>query len=187
MKVLLMDRDGTINRSPGPGRYLDCWEAFEFREDTVDAMHELSLDGYSFIVITNKAGVARGIVEADEVERIHRNMVDALAVRGISVLEVYSCVDHPDVHSVRRKPAPGMFLEAAREYGLRLDRMLYVGDDIRDCSAAVAAGCGMVLLADGRLSYDLPLNPQYCSVQKSLVTALEDIREFYSRGSELTS
>jgi|TARA_B100001750_G_C15461949_1_gene574813 histidinol-phosphate phosphatase family protein len=187
VKVLLMDRDGTINRSPGPGRYLDCWEAFEFREDTVEAMQELSLDGYSFIVITNQAGVARGIVEADEVERIHRNMVDALAVLGISVLEVYTCIDHPDVHSARRKPAPGMFLEAAREYGLRLDRVLYVGDDIRDCSAAVAAGCGMVLLAEGLPPDDLPSNPQYCSVRKSLVAALEDIREFYSRGLELIS
>ena len=102
MKVLLMDRDGTINRSPGPGRYLDCWEAFEFREDTVEAMQELSLDGYSFIVITNQAGVARGIVEADEVERIHRNMVDALAVLGISVLEVYTCIDHPLSPSMNR-------------------------------------------------------------------------------------
>ena len=146
MKVLLMDRDGTINLSPGSGRYVESWEAFRFREDTVAAMHELSLDGYSFVVITNQSGIARGAVHADEVERIHQNMVVELADRGISILKVYSCPDHPDADSGRRKPAPGMFLEAAREHGFVLDRVLYVGDDIRDCLAAVAAGCDGLFL-----------------------------------------
>jgi D-glycero-D-manno-heptose 1,7-bisphosphate phosphatase len=187
MKVLLMDRDGTINLSPGSGRYVESWEAFRFREDTVAAMHELSLDGYSFVVITNQSGIARGAVHADEVERIHQNMVVELADRGISILKVYSCPDHPDADSDRRKPAPGMFLEAAREHGFVLDRVLYVGDDIRDCLAAVAAGCGMVLLADDPSLDDLPRNPLHFSTRVSLVEALEDIKRFYSPSADSTS
>mgnify|MGYP001587180265 CR=1 FL=1 len=184
MKLLLMDRDGTINKSPGPGRYLECWKAFEFREDTVEAMSELALDGFLFIVITNQAGVARGMVDPDELEHIHRKMVVALSERGISVLEVYSCADHPDSGSVRRKPEPGMFLEAARDHGFRLEDVLYVGDDIRDCSAATAAGCGMVLLAEDYDREDLPPNPRHCSVRRSLVDALAEVQEFYSPGLE---
>jgi len=187
MNVLLIDRDGTINQSPGFGRYVESWNDFEFREDTVLAMHELSLEGYSFIVITNQSGIAQGIVNADEVERIHQNMVAALAVRGIPILEVYSCPDHPDLGSVRRKPAPGMFLEAALEHGFQLDRVLYVGDDIRDCSAAAAAGCGMVFLTDGPMPDNIPENRLHFSARGSLVEALEDIRGFYSTNLESAS
>lgn len=187
MNVLLMDRDGTINQSPGFGQYVKSWEAFEFREDTVLAMHELSLEGYSFIVITNQSGIAQGIMSAAEVERIHQNMVTALAVRGISILEVYSCADHPDRGSSRRKPAPGMFLEAAREHGLQLNRVLYVGDDTRDCSAAVAAGCGMVFLTDEPVPENLPENPLHFSASKSLAEALEAVRGFYSPSLESAS
>jgi|TARA_B100000315_G_C14468649_1_gene537230 histidinol-phosphate phosphatase family protein len=184
MKILLMDRDGTINRSPGLGRYVESWEVFEFREDTVEAMKVLADDGYSFIVITNQAGIASGIVEAEEVDRIHRNMRRSLADLGICVLEVYLCSDPPGIGSMMRKPGPGMFEEAARDHGFRLGSVLYVGDDPRDCEAAVNAGCGMVLLGNELEFKNLPMNPVHSSVSRSLGRALKDVHRFYSKVSD---
>ena len=183
-RVLLIDRDGTINRPVGCGRYVARWEDFEFREDTVEAMEVLAAEGFSFIVITNQAGIALGVVDPLEVDRIHRQMVTELARRGIPILNVYVCADHWDSGSARRKPAPGMFYEAAQDHALLLDRVLYVGDDLRDCQAAAAAGCGMVFLADEATRHDLPKSRYHQSVHASLLGAIDLIRAHHPHGQE---
>ncbi len=183
-KILLIDRDGTISRGLARGQYVETWEQFEFVPETVQAMRELADDGFEFIVITNQAGVALGVVEEVEVDRIHENMTAELGLLGITVLKVYMSPDHWDSGSVMRKPAPGMFHLASDEHRFRLDRVLYVGDDIRDCQAAAAAGCGMIFLADTMVSHDLPASRHHQSVHESFVGALEVIRSCYDGRSD---
>lgn len=183
-KVLLVDRDGTISRPLAKGQYTATWEQFELVPETVEAMRELAKDGFEFIVITNQAGIALGLVDEVEVNRIHENMVAELGRLGITVLDVYMSPDHWDSGSVMRKPAPGMFYLASDEHRFRLDRVLYVGDDIRDCQAAAAAGCGIVFLADSTVDHDLPATRHHQSVHESLMGALEVIRSYYDRGSD---
>jgi D-glycero-D-manno-heptose 1,7-bisphosphate phosphatase len=181
-KILLIDRDGTISRRLARGQYVATWEQFEFVPETVLAMRELADYGFEFIVITNQAGIALGVVEEAEVDRIHENMTAELGRRGITVLKVYMSPDHWDSGSVMRKPAPGMFHLASDEHRFRLDRVLYVGDDIRDCQAAAAAGCGMVFLSDDSDVGHLPVTRHHQSVHRSLMEALEMIRSQYDEG-----
>ena len=183
-KILLIDRDGTISRGLARGQYVETWEQFEFVPETVQAMRELADDGFEFIVITNQAGVALGVVEELEVDRIHANMTAELSLLGITVLKVYMSPDHWDSGSLMRKPAPGMFHLASDEHRFRLDRVLYVGDDIRDCQAAAAAGCGMIFLADATVEHDLPASRHHQSVHESLMGALEVIRTYYDGRSD---
>ena len=178
-RVLLMDRDGTINRSVGRGRYVGSWEEFDFREDTVEAMRHLAQDGFEFIVITNQAGIASGALDPRELESVHRRMVAELEREGITILDVYMCPDPVNSNSLRRKPAPGMFLEAAADHDLDLARTLYVGDDPRDCLAAMAAGCGMVFLAEAGADYGLPPSENHRSIHGSLLEALDEARRHY--------
>ena len=182
-----MDQDGTISRPLSLGIYLKDWESFAFREDPVLVMEELAADGFSFIVLTNQAGIGHGIVEQDEADRIHQRMTVELANRGVPILEIYCCPDLPGSGSPMRKPAPGMFLQAARDHEFLLDQVLYVGDDIRDCHAAVAAGCGMILLGDRSSVDGVPPNSRLDLVRSSLEDALPEIRQFYGLevGSQL--
>ena len=181
-RILLIDRDGTINRKAAPGEYVATREQFEFIPETVAAMRQLAADGFRFIVITNQAGIALGTVDEREVGAIHREMVDQLATEGIEVLEVYLSPDHWDSGSTTRKPAPGLFHAASTDHRFRLDRVLYVGDDERDCRAAANAGCGMVFLDDGGSSADLPANRRHHSVHRNLLEALPVIRRYYGLG-----
>ena len=181
-RILLIDRDGTINRKAAPGEYVATREQFEFIPETVAAMRQLAADGFRFIVITNQAGIALGTVDEREVGAIHREMVDQLATEGIEVLEVYLSPDHWDSGSTTRKPAPGLFHAASTDHRFRLDRVLYVGDDERDCRAAANAGCGMVFLDDGGSSADLPANRRHHSVHRNLLEALPVIRRHYGIG-----
>ena len=183
-RILLIDRDGTISRRLARGQYVATWEQFEFVPETVQAMRELADDGFEFIVITNQAGIALGVVEEAEVDRIHENMTAELSLLGITVLKVYMSPDHWDSGSLMRKPAPGMFHLASDEHRFRLDRVLYVGDDIRDCQAAAAAGCGMIFLADATVEHDLPASRHHQSVHESFMGALEVIRTYYDGRSD---
>jgi D-glycero-D-manno-heptose 1,7-bisphosphate phosphatase len=140
-KILLVDRDGTINRKPERARYVSSWDEWEFVPQTVEALERLAAAGWSFVVISNQAGVARGMVTEEQVQEIGRRMNEALGRRGITVLGSYYCLHHWNDHCLCRKPEPGMFYAASRDFGLRLDRAWYLGDDPRDCTAAWRAGC----------------------------------------------
>ena len=183
-KIILIDRDGTISQRLDQGQYVLTWEQFQFVPETLQALRELAEDGFEFIVITNQAGIALGVAEEVEVDRIHENMVAELGRLGIRVLDVYMSPDHWDSGSVTRKPAPGMFFRASDEHRFRLDRVLYIGDDIRDCQAAATAGCGMVFLADPTVNHDLPATSHHQSVHESLMGALHVIRSYYDRGPD---
>ncbi|MDD5108748.1 MAG: HAD-IIIA family hydrolase [Candidatus Omnitrophica bacterium] len=143
-KILLIDRDGVINKKAPRGEYIGSWEDFSFIQENIEGMKKLSQAGFSFIVISNQAGIARGMVTAEAVEFIHQRMKEALNGEGISILDIYLCPHHWDEKCFCRKPEPGLFFEAARKWSFRLDKAYFIGDDPRDCQAAYRAGCGCV-------------------------------------------
>lgn len=149
-KLLLIDRDGTINRRPPHGGYLTRWEDFMWLEDNVEAMLQLAAAGFRFVVISNQAGIGRGIVDLQTVEDINRKMVAGVRERGIEILDVYICPHHPDDHCDCRKPAPWMSLRASREHRFQISRTIYIGDDPRDAVAAHNAGCPSILVGPER-------------------------------------
>ncbi len=145
-RVLLLDRDGTLNRRPPRGEYVRDWSEFHWIEDSVEALLQLSEAGFTFLVISNQAGIGLGLVARESVEEINRRMVSELLVQGVEVRNVYFCPHHWEDACRCRKPAPGLFYQASAEHLVRLDRTVYVGDDPRDCLAAQQAGCPSVLV-----------------------------------------
>jgi histidinol-phosphate phosphatase family protein len=183
-KILLIDRDGTINEKADQGQYICNWNEFRFIPETKKAMKRLALDGYKFIVITNQAGISRGMLTEENLNEIHQKMIEDLSREGVEILKVYMCPDHWDSGSYRRKPFPGMFFEASSDFCLRLDQCLYVGDDERDCIAAFNANCGMVYLGnDQLLSQENCANPFIKS--NSLLDCYDKINHIYGRWGQL--
>jgi len=145
-KILMIDRDGVINRKAPRGEYVASWNEFSFLRENVRGMKKLSEGGYSFIVISNQAGIARGVVSKDAVDAINQRMRQTLEEEGIPILDVYVCPHHWEEDCLCRKPKPGLFFKASREWLFRLDKAYFVGDDPRDCQAAYRAGCGCVYI-----------------------------------------
>jgi len=178
-KILLIDRDGTVNEKAPTGEYITDWNQFKWVPETREALIKLAAVGFKFIVITNQAGIARKMIDPEALEDIHQKMIADLASVGAEVLKVYVCPDHWDDNSSMRKPAPGMFFQAAKEFNLRMDSCLYVGDDERDCQAAANAGCGMVYLTNDVLPPKLEAFPNLFFMSKTLQDSVEHIRETY--------
>ena len=154
-KILLLDRDGTLNVKPERGRYVNSISEFQWIESSRDALRTLGEKGFSFIIISNQAGVATGAIKLEDLNKINEFIRAEFLSLGLRLLEIYVCTDHWNSESEFRKPNPGMFLAAAIDHKFRLDHSIYVGDDIRDAVAAKNAGCKCVLVSPGELIEDV--------------------------------
>lgn len=153
-KAAFLDRDGVICREK---HHLYKPEDFEFIEGVPEAIERLREQGYLIIVITNQAGVAKGLYTEDDVNALHEHMKTLLRDRTF-IDAVYYCPYHPEGSVERyravspdRKPAPGMILRAVSDFrkkGIELDlaSSILVGDTERDIETGVNAGIGKKIL-----------------------------------------
>ena len=152
-RAVFLDRDGTLIEEAG---YLDRLERMVFVPYTVDAVRALNRAGFAVVVVTNQAGIARGIVKEPFVAEAHRAISEKLAAGGAHVDAYYYCPHYKTgvvTEYVRacdcRKPGPGMLRRAAEELDLDLPRSFVVGDRWHDIGAARAVGARGVLLRTG--------------------------------------
>lgn len=139
-KLAMFDRDGTINVDTG---HLHEPEKLELIPSTVDVMRGYSDDpDFKVVVVTNQAGIAKGMYTEADMRRLHRYMGNELEKRGARVDAWYFCPHHPDYTGPCgcRKPAPGMLLAAMRDFDARPEDCAMFGDKPSDEAAAKAAG-----------------------------------------------
>lgn len=133
------------------------------------------------MVITNQSGIARGYFTEETLAQIHKKMKEELTQHGAYVDAIYYCPHHPDDNCDCRKPKPGLFLKAARDFNIDLSRSFIVGDMEQDVEAGKASGCKTVLLTakpqGGKLAIDCP---DY--VTNSLLEAAKWIRSCQDLG-----
>ncbi len=156
-KLILLDRDGTINIKAPKGSYITSATQFEVIADNVAALASLGRLGFRFVVITNQAGLATGDLSEHQLAAIHEKMCQELAKSGIYIDAVYIAGAHwQDGQNFDRKPNPGLFLKVSHDFQLCLSQTWYIGDDPRDMQAARNAGCrGLFLGSPDELTQSL--------------------------------
>ena len=175
-KIILIDRDGVINKKASRGEYISKWEDFIWIKETRIAMKLMANEGFKFIIISNQAGIARGIISFTELEKIHNNMKNELQNDDIEILDIYICPHHWNEECFCRKPKPGMLLQASKDHLFRLDKTLYIGDDPRDVEAALNAGTDYILISEEKTNIDNHDNFVDIKSYFSLVEALDTIK-----------
>jgi len=139
------DRDGIVNVSPGPG-YVERVEDFHPIPDFVESLRVTLAKGYEAVIITNQRGVGLGLMTEVTLQDIHRRLLQRIEAAGLRLLDIVYCTA-TDNHDPRRKPNPGMLLEAAEKHSLDLGRSWMVGDNEKDVLAGHAAGCRCIRVA----------------------------------------
>lgn len=178
-KIILIDRDGVINKKASRGEYISKWEDFEFVADTISGLKLLAQEGFKFIVISNQAGVARGIIDLGKLEQIHNSMMEKLIKVGVEVLDIYVCPHHWDDNCSCRKPRPGLFYQATTNWSFRLDKTLFIGDDSRDCQAAYNAGCVSVFIGNKSELLDLSDQEKPIFASTKLTDCVTNILQYF--------
>ena len=163
MKTVFLDRDGVINQNPPNWGYVRTWHEFTFIPNSRRAIRELTENGYRLFVITNQAGIGRGLYSEESLEDIHRRMIADITEAGGNIEAVYYCPHHPEAGCECRKPKPGMLKRAAQEHNIDLSSAYFIGDFTTDIQAGKRAGVTMflVLTGLGQQSYHNYIRSEY--------------------------
>ncbi|MCF2490337.1 HAD-IIIA family hydrolase [Dyadobacter sp. CY347] len=136
-KCIFLDRDGVLNEDCPD--YLYELEKLVIPEGVVEALQALKKAGYLLVVITNQAGIAKGLYNADNVYAIHEAMQQA---SGNALDDLYFSPYHPNVSgvSLSRKPGSLMLEKAIAKYNIDVEQSWMIGDRDRDMEAGRNAG-----------------------------------------------
>jgi len=152
-RAVFLDRDGTLIEESG---YLERLERLVFFPYSVDAVRVLNRAGFLVVVVTNQAGIARGIVKESFVAEAHRHIATRLEAGGAKVDAFYYCPHYPTGTVEQyctvcdcRKPQPGLLRRAAADLDIDLARSFVVGDRWHDLAAGHAVGARGVLVRTG--------------------------------------
>ena len=148
MKLVILDRDGTVNHDSD--EYIKSPQEWRPIEGSLEAIARLTQAGYRVVVATNQSGIARGLFTTQTLFAIHDAMQRALGRIGGRIDAFFFCPHAPDGGCDCRKPQPGMLLEVARRFNVSLKDTYMVGDSRKDLEAAVAAGARPVLVLTGK-------------------------------------
>lgn len=160
MKLVILDRDGTINIDRDDFvKSADEWIALP---GALEAIAKLSQAGYTVVVATNQSGLGRGLYGMAALNAMHDKMLHQLKAVGGRVDAIFFCPHNPDsslpeeANCNCRKPLPGLFTQIAERYGVNLKGVPTVGDALRDLQAGHAAGCAVHLVRTGKSLYKTP-------------------------------
>jgi D-glycero-D-manno-heptose 1,7-bisphosphate phosphatase len=157
-KAVFLDRDGTLIQDRG---YICDFSQVGFFPFAAAAVRTMTRAGYLAIVASNQSAVARGICSEPQISELHRQLQSHFKDQGAEIAAFYHCPFLADgkipayrLESPLRKPAPGMLLQAARDFDLDLSCCVMVGDKVDDIEAGKRAGCLTMLVrtGQGRLS-----------------------------------
>ncbi|HET9644757.1 MAG TPA: D-glycero-beta-D-manno-heptose 1,7-bisphosphate 7-phosphatase [Burkholderiaceae bacterium] len=148
MKLVIVDRDGTINDDRDD--YVKSPEEWVPVPGSLDAIARLNHAGWHVVIVTNQSGLGRGLFDMAALNGMHLKMMQMLARFGARVDAVFFCPHAPDEQCDCRKPLPGLFLQIADRYSMELQGVPVVGDSLRDLQAGVVVGCEPHLVRTGK-------------------------------------
>jgi D-glycero-D-manno-heptose 1,7-bisphosphate phosphatase len=153
IRAVFLDRDGTINVEK---EYVHRIEQFEFVPGAIAGLALLSRANIDIIVVSNQAGIAKGIFSESDLAAVNAHMTAELLRHGVKLAGIYCCPHHPAATVARyreicscRKPKPGLLVPAMRQRGIAASEAVMVGDRNSDVEAGRALGLTTYLVETG--------------------------------------
>lgn len=145
--VVGLDLDGTINEQIKG--YLTDYSQMKYISGSLDAIRMIRMKGHKLMIISNQAGITKGLQTQQQVDAINSAMMQDFGNAGIFSIDglLYSTSDFRD--DLFAKPNIGMFNKARDENRINWKEGWYVGDSMSDLKAAEKSGAKPVLVLTG--------------------------------------
>lgn len=177
MKLIFLDRDGVINKDTAG--YVSRPEDFVFVEGSLEAIKKLHDSGYKIIVISNQAGISKGIYTEKDLTRVTDKMVAEVERAGAGFAAIEYCLHQDNDHCLCRKPGVGMFEKACKGMNVDYKECYFIGDKQADVEAGRRIGTKTILVLSGKASKSAvagwPIKPDY--IKNNLKEAVDWLAE----------
>lgn len=153
MNVVFLDRDGVINQFPGHGNYVTKVKDFHFLPGSKQAIADLTKNKFNIFVISNQAGVGRGLFTQHKLNQIDAYLIRNVIKAGGKIRKTFYCTHHPDAKCACRKPGIANVQKAAAMLGKKtadLKNSFFIGDAGLDIKTGKAAGFKTILVLTGK-------------------------------------
>jgi D-glycero-D-manno-heptose 1,7-bisphosphate phosphatase len=153
--ALFLDRDGVINIDHG---YVHKKENFNFIDGIFDLVKMANKHHFKVIVVTNQAGIARGLYSEDDFNVLTEWMISEFNKNNAYIDKVYFSPYHPTEgrgnykqDHISRKPKPGMLLNSKEDFDIDFSRSMLIGDKYSDIQSGMSVGMGLNLLLSRKI------------------------------------
>ena len=143
---VFLDRDGTLIEDVNYGHRPEDYHPIA---GVTAALRRLCAAGFGLAIVTNQAGIGRGLFTRADYDSFHGRLLDDLAAAGIEIEATYMCPHAPDEGCSCRKPAPTSLFAARDELGADLEASWMIGDHAKDVEFGHNAGCRAILVLTG--------------------------------------
>jgi D-glycero-D-manno-heptose 1,7-bisphosphate phosphatase len=151
MKLIILDRDGTINEDRDD--FVKSPEEWVPITGALEAIARLNHAGWHTVIATNQSGLGRGTFDMAALNAMHIKLNQMLAKQGGRIDAIFFCPHAPDESCNCRKPLPGLFEQIGERFGVELRDVPAVGDSLRDLLAGAAVGCPPHLVRTGKAAH----------------------------------
>jgi D-glycero-D-manno-heptose 1,7-bisphosphate phosphatase len=144
-RAIFLDRDGTIIKDRG---HISDINDIAFYNYTFDCLSELQKNFFLFIV-TNQPGVSKGIITDDNLEKIHKYILQKMDDNGITIKEIYCCTHKKEDNCLCRKPNTFFIDSAIDKYSIDIENSYIIGDHPSDVELALNSKANGIFLLTG--------------------------------------
>jgi D-glycero-D-manno-heptose 1,7-bisphosphate phosphatase len=151
--ILCLDRDGVIIREKN---YLKDPDEIEFIGGSINALKDILANTFFIAVISNQAGIAKGLVTENEFSQVNDRFIGLLRENNVFVHCIMYCPYHPDgaigkfsKESIYRKPASGMYQYISKYYNLTNKNVYMIGDKKTDVEFGKNIGAKCIMVDTG--------------------------------------
>jgi D-glycero-D-manno-heptose 1,7-bisphosphate phosphatase len=153
IKIVFLDRDGVINTFPGNGSYVTKIKDFHFIPGSLEAIRTLTQRGYHIFVISNQAGVSKGVYTQAKLNQITRYMLKRIRRSQGKIKKVFYCIHRQEEGCLCRKPRIGSVRKALQSLNKTIRHArcaFFIGDTEGDIQTGHNAGCKTIFVLSGR-------------------------------------
>ncbi len=141
---VFLDRDGVLNIERGT--YTWKIDDFEIIRGVREALEDLKMNGFKLVVITNQAGITRGVFTKKDMQACHQYLMEQT---GYLIDDIYYSMYHPDYsNSLLRKPGSLMFEKAIARHQIDPSGSWMVGNSERDLVPAAKLGMRTIFIGE---------------------------------------
>ncbi len=163
MKLIILDRDGVINHDSDD--YIKNRSEWIPIAGSLNAIAKLTKANFTVVICTNQSGIGRNLYTEKELADIHDKLHENVALYGGKIEKIFYCPHHPNDNCNCRKPRTGMLQQIKDYFNCDLLAVPFVGDSLRDITAAIKMQCRPILVKTGKGLATLQKNPHLNSIE----------------------